>query len=45
MVRLGRLQELEGRYASPEQGIETTKVGVAIHQSARSGEIVDIRDW
>ena len=39
------LQELEGRYASPEQGIETTKVGVAIHESARTGEIIDITQW
>lgn len=38
------LEELEGRYASPEQGLETTKVGVAIHESARSGRIVDIGD-
>jgi predicted dehydrogenase len=36
------LQELEGTYASPEQWIETTKIGVAIHQSVRTGEIVDI---
>lgn len=39
------LEEIEGRYASPEQGLETTKVGVAIHQSARSGQPVDITGW
>ena len=39
----GKLQELEGRYASPEQGIETTRIGVAIHESARSGRIQEIK--
>jgi predicted dehydrogenase len=39
------LEKLEGSYASPEQGLETTKIGVAIHQSVRSGQIVDITNW
>jgi len=39
----GDLQQLEGGYASPEQGVETTKIGVAIHESARSGKIYDIK--
>ncbi len=41
----GALSELEGRYASPEQGIETTKIGVAIHKSAKTGEIYNITKW
>jgi predicted dehydrogenase len=40
----GDLEELEGSYASPEQGVDTTKIGVAIHDSARSGQIYDIKD-
>jgi predicted dehydrogenase len=39
------VEELEGRYASPEQGIESTKIGVAIHESARSGQVIDITKW
>jgi len=39
----GDLEELEGSYASPEQGVATTKIGVAIHESARSGLIYDIK--
>jgi predicted dehydrogenase len=40
----GRLEELEGTYATPEQGVDTTKIGVAIHESARSGQILEIKD-
>lgn len=36
------LEELEGKYATPEQGIESTKIGVAIHESTRSGEVCNI---
>jgi predicted dehydrogenase len=40
----GELAELEGSYASPEQGVETTRIGVAIHESARSGQICEIEE-
>lgn len=39
------LDELEGKYASAEQGLESTKVGVAMHQSAAEGGMVDISGW
>lgn len=40
------LADLEGRYASGEQGVEITKVGVAIHESIRgNGKVVDISAW
>jgi predicted dehydrogenase len=40
------LSELEGRYASAQQGVESTKIGVAIHQSAAMGGIpIDISNW
>ena len=38
------LQELEGKYATPEQGVDTTRIGVAIHESARTGEIVRLTE-
>ena len=39
------LKDLEGRYASALQGVESTKVGVALHRSAETGEPVDISAW
>ena len=39
------ISELEGLYASSEQGIESTKIGVAIHESIEKGEVIDISDW
>ena len=39
------LEDLEGRYATPEQGIDSTKIGVAIHESARTGNVCDISEW
>lgn len=46
LLRNGKtMMDLEGKYASPEQGIESTKIGVAIHESARSGRAVDISKW
>lgn len=46
LLRSGmNIRDLEGKYASPEQGIESTKIGVAIHESARSGQVIDISKW
>jgi predicted dehydrogenase len=46
LLRNGKtIQDLEGLYASPEQGVETTKIGVAVHESARSGEVIDLSRW
>jgi predicted dehydrogenase len=40
------LDELEGKYASARQGLESTKVGAAMHESAaKDGEIIDISGW
>ena len=36
------LKELEGFYASPEQGVESTRIGVAIHESAETGRVVEL---
>ena len=41
----GSLEQLEGRYASPRQGLATTKIGVAIHRSAATGEALDVTNW
>ena len=40
----GSLGALEGTYASADDGIETTKAGVGIHESARTGEAHEIID-
>ena len=39
------INELKGLQASPEQGIESTKIGVAIHESIEKGGLVDISNW
>jgi predicted dehydrogenase len=40
------LSELEGRYASADQGVVSTMVGVAVHKSAAEGGApVDISNW
>jgi predicted dehydrogenase len=36
------IEELEGKYANPEQGVETTRVGVAIHESIATGKVCDL---
>ena len=40
----GTLCELEGRYASAEQGLVSTVIGAAIHTSAKTGELCIIQD-
>jgi len=40
------LRELEGRYASGFQGVEATKIGVAVHKSAAAGGTpIDVSTW
>ncbi|MBI2841901.1 MAG: Gfo/Idh/MocA family oxidoreductase [Armatimonadetes bacterium] len=36
----GALEELEGKYPSGEDGLEATRIAVAVHESIRTGEIV-----
>ena len=36
------LDEMENEYATPEQGVDTTKIGVAVHESARTGAVVNL---
>jgi predicted dehydrogenase len=41
-----QLEELEGKYASAQEGIESVKIGVAMHESAQQGgALIDISNW
>ena len=40
------LAELKGKYASGWQGVDSVKVGVAMHESAmKNGITIDISNW
>ncbi len=39
----GRISELNGCWASGRDGLEVTKIAVAIHESANTGKIVELR--
>jgi predicted dehydrogenase len=41
----GTLYELEGKYASAEQGLVSTAIGAAIHTSAETGELCVIQNF
>lgn len=41
----GTIEQLRGRVALGEDGLEATKIAVAAHRSVETGEVVDVGGW